>query len=449
MSTITLPYKPVNAKSRPLAVALTLTINGQSYDVTPLAHAPGSTRSYRLAKVGGDEAVYDVDAYADRVECSCPSYRKTHEGTSSLCKHSRGMIMVGLLEAPAVEAAPAPYAEHVAKLDAIAAAEAVVRSEAEAPAFDRDIYRAQNAVAEGRALWVSHRHLHTSEPASKPAPDHARDIVLIDDDGTALETPGEMDRRHVEEHAALVAVCELRADWLCDKPSEAECCPDEEPMPCRGCLTHDEPPADDERRHTFPADLDGTDWDDDHVWNLGADVEPEPEPEPDREVLALIENGAELEAEGEAPLADATPECFEAVAQGRADWAREFGWVPCPGFVTRENAIDLMTDDAIANGWAEYRDRSRAEAMRARKAAMDAPHVEPEPRTLEEQVRDHARELRAIGSPLHDLLAERAESLADQVRLVEATTVAQFRDRLDAMLDAEAARIEARRSTCC
>lgn len=58
-----------------------------------------------------------------------------------------------------------------------------------------------------------------------------------------------------------------------------------------------------------------------------------------------------------------------------------------------------------------------------------------EPRSLEHQVRDHARELRAQGSPLGDLLAEQAEQLADQIRYLEATTVEQYRDRLDAALD--------------
>jgi hypothetical protein len=77
-------------------------------------------------------------------------------------------------------------------------------------------------------------------------------------------------------------------------------------------------------------------------------------------------------------------------------------------------------------------------------------HSEPGPRSLAVQVEDHARELRAVGSPLHDLLAERAEGLAAQIRLVDATTVEQFRDRLSAMLDAAADAAEARhRAACC
>ena len=129
MTSLLAPRPASNAKSsaRPLDVSLLLTINGQSYEVTPLAHAPGGARSFRLAKVGGDDAVYDLDAFADRIECSCPSHRKWHAGTSSLCKHSRALIMAGLLDYPTV-AAPASYAEHMAKLAVIAGASFMVKA---------------------------------------------------------------------------------------------------------------------------------------------------------------------------------------------------------------------------------------------------------------------------------------------------------------------------------
>jgi hypothetical protein len=353
MSTITAPAPAVNAKSRPLTVELLLTINGQAYHVEPTAHAPGGTRSYRLAKRGGDEAVYDVDAHADRIECACPSYQKSHAGTSSLCKHGRAMVMVGLVDYPdeTADAARAAYDSAREKLAAIAEAESVVRSEAEnqadvitlnspapvAPAFDADFYRAQNAVAERRALWLSHRHLHTSDPLPA-APDHARDIVLIDDDGTLLPTFAEIDQKHKADHEAKVA------EVLEGRPFLPACCPDDEILPCAACLSHD-----------GPADLSDDAWDDSHRWE------------------------------------------------------------------TTDFAAD--PDD-------------------------DGP-AEPPARSMAVQVDDHARELRAIGSPLGDLLAERAESLAAQIRLVEATNVEQFRDRLDCLLDAEAERIRARHAACC
>ena len=65
-------------------------------------------------------------------------------------------------------------------------------------------------------------------------------------------------------------------------------------------------------------------------------------------------------------------------------------------------------------------------------------------RSLAEQIDDHARGLRAMGSPLGDLLAERAEALAAEVRFLDASTVGQYRDRHEAMLDSVRAEAEAR-----
>lgn len=220
------------------------------------------------------------------------------------------------------------------------------------------------------------------------------------------------------------------------------CCEPAEISPCSACVNV----------HTLPDDLSGDDWGDGFRWEPG----PDPDPETDPEVLELIEAGAELEAEGEGPLADATPECFEAVAQGRADWMREFGLVPFVDWVSKDNRDDLLAEGAILDGWACYRDKEFEDARRARTSAMLAAEDaliaarELPTRTLAEQVDDHARELRSIGSPLHDLLAERAASLAAQIRLVEATTVEQFRDRLEAMLDAARDAAESRlQSGCC
>ncbi len=491
MSTLLSPArstKPIRRRepARALDVSLVLTINGQSYDVSPVAHAPGALKSYRLAKVAGDLAVYDLDAFGDRVACTCPSYLKTHEGTTSLCKHGKSLVTVGLVDYPDVgsthidEPTPDAYTSALAKMTALAEAELVVRGTAEGIAeeaeraefareyearvlaermavdepkpevisdlpptrvvapFDAHLYACQNAVAERRALWLGHRHLHTSAPLPvrmtiATNDSHPAEPRLVDDDGTLLETSAEMDRRHCEEHAAAVA------ELLTDNPflptarqvEPIPCCEPSEVRPCETCATVHTP------LHTLPDDLSGDDWQDEFVWNANDDA-PAPDgwlPSAD-ELHQAEEDGFFEQSYGEAPLAHATPECFAAVATGRADWAREFGYVPSPGWVTTENAEDLITDEVVAEGWGEYRDRERAEAMRARKAEMETKADEPEARTLEDQVLDHARELRAIGSPLHDLLAERAEQLAGEIRYLDATTVAQYRDRREAALDA-------------
>jgi hypothetical protein len=346
MSTITAPRPRVNAKSRPLTVTLTMEINGAAYRVELIANAPGALKSYRLAKAGGDAAVYDVNAFADRVVCTCLSYTKTHEGTSSLCKHGRALVMVGLVDHPAEAAAPAFV--HVAdefdepgraaydtareQLAAIAEAEAAVRSEAEAPApvvkapihpttYDPQWQAALAAVSKGAAIWIDHRHLHTSDP---------------------LPTP----KAAVEAGPA--------------------CCPDDEVLPCTACVAHE-----------GPADLSDTDgWDDDHVWST-SDFAPDPD-------------------DDDGP------------------------WWTDP--------VDPRTWDP----------------------SLDAEDDGPDARSLAEQVDGHARALRAVGSPLHDLLAERAEQLAEQIRFLGASTVEQYRDRLQAMLDVTRDAAEARMaSRCC
>ncbi len=82
------------------------------------------------------------------------------------------------------------------------------------PSKCNDDYRmAVDAVAEGRASWEWDRPIPV-----RPAPE----VHLVDDDGTPLETPAEMARRHRDEHAALVAVAELRADFLVDRPSDED-----------------------------------------------------------------------------------------------------------------------------------------------------------------------------------------------------------------------------------
>jgi hypothetical protein len=273
---------------------MVVSIDGIHYSVSPLAPAPGASKAYRFNKLSGDEAQHDLDETADGASCTCGSFVWRHDGLDDLgCKHIRAARHLGLI--------------------------------AEAPERDDDARAAYDDAREAEAL------------AANPA----RDIVLLDDDGTPLETPAEMDARHRAEHAAKVA------ELMTDNPFLPACCPDDEVLPCTACVAHE-----------GPADLSDDGWDDSFVW---------------------------------APTAD-------------------------------DGRMTIATDDG---------------------------HSEPGPRSLAEQVDDHARELRAQGSPLGDLLAERAESLAAQIRLVDASTVSQFRDRLDCLLDAEAARVEARHAARC
>ncbi len=334
MSTITSTRPRVNAKSRPLTVEMVLTINGQTYDVEPMAHAPGALKSYRLAKrLGGDSAVYDLDAHADRIVCTCPSYTKTHEGTSSLCKHGRALVMVGLCDYPDSVTDPRDaYNDAREKLAALEVAEATVRAEAGqpapvAPAFDAELYRCQNAVAERRALWLAHRHLHTSDPL--PAPNPARDIVILDDDGTPLETSREMADRHRAEHEAKVA------ELMEGNPFLPACCPDAEPIPCRACVTH----------HGGPADLSDGSWDDDFVWSP-SDFTPDDAPGPDRRTLA---ERIDAEARHYRTIGTDFGDLIAATLAKLADEVRYLGaTTPAAYFDRREAALDAARDAAEA-----------------------------------------------------------------------------------------------------
>lgn len=212
------------------------------------------------------------------------------------------------------------------------------------------------------------------------------------------------------------------------------CCPSDEPMPCTGCLTHE-----------GPGDLSDGEWLDSWRWELGPDTDPDTDPETDPEVRELIEAGGELEAEGEEPLGYATPECFRAVAEGRADWMREFGLVPMPGWVTPENRDDLMSDDAIGEGWAEPIGRDRAEAMRARRLAGPPARVDVTAGLdLADQIDDVADAYRGNGTAFGAFLSKHLEGLSDRVRFLGATTLEDYEDRYKAMLDGVRAEAEAR-----
>jgi hypothetical protein len=176
MSTITRPRNPVKASSQPLNARLILEIRGVAYVVTRIEPGPDNMKAYRLEKIGGKGEVYDLARTNEGlVTCDCPSYIATHEGTSSCCKHGAAMIEVGLFK-PALYV-PDDYRPLPEEFDEVKPV---------AP-FDADFYSCQNAVAEGRALWLEHREMF--DPASPS-----------------------------------------------DEPAEGPCCPADEPMPCGACV---------------------------------------------------------------------------------------------------------------------------------------------------------------------------------------------------------------------
>ena len=396
MSTLLSSARSTKPIRRPVVASLVLTINGTPYDVEPIGNAPAGLRSFRLAKCSGDGATYDLDAFGDRVECSCPSYQKTHAGTTSLCKHGKSLVTVGLVdypkaaEAPAV--APLPDGPSETKCDdvilcslapAVSPECDVVTLPVEpharvVPVFDREPYRIANIVAKGDACWLIQRPRSTREPLPAAEP---RDVVIIDEDGTPLETPREMDRRHRAEHAAAVAELMDGSNPFLPVARQVEqvpCCPAEETEPCAGCVTPLIPlPA---------AEPSEADWQDFGEWASEVDTR-----------------------------------AWEARCEAEPDDADGEGW-------TDDDVITLGPDaEPIADG------------------------PEQDRRTLAETIDGEARHYRTLGTAFGDLMAETIERLAAEVRWLDASTPDAYMDRREAALDAARDAAEARLSSarCC
>jgi len=276
MSTITQDRRSVQPRSRkPVVAELTLHINGVPYVVNPIAADPDNTKAFRLVKALSD-AVYDCClTNAGTLQCACPDFSaRSGDQVGYRCKHLIGLVMVGLLDAPKVEAQPDPrvaYNDAREKLAAIAESEAVVRSEAKPPArvvpvFDREPYRIANIVAKGDACWLIQRPRPV--PATLPAPADAREPRLLDEDGSPLETSREMAARHREEHAVKVAE-------LMEGNPFMSCCLGDEPAPCAACIEAPSRDAEDEDPRYGPQDDGGGGWDayDDSRWTLAPDAE--------------------------------------------------------------------------------------------------------------------------------------------------------------------------------
>lgn len=103
---------PAPGPARPLGVGLVLRIEETWYSLSLLPGESGSLalRTWRLAKIGGDKAVYQVSElpYSEgRFACECGDWHFRHEGQADEgCKHIRailGLVELGLL-------APLPWA---------------------------------------------------------------------------------------------------------------------------------------------------------------------------------------------------------------------------------------------------------------------------------------------------------------------------------------------------
>lgn len=110
---------------------LTLTINGQSYAIRPIASdALGSNlRAFRLRKRGATgrdgsppAALYDVAETLYGPTCDCPDFVFHRDGVDPAgCKHVKALIAVGLLgrPAPAPMSTSAPRRSTVAGVDRV------------------------------------------------------------------------------------------------------------------------------------------------------------------------------------------------------------------------------------------------------------------------------------------------------------------------------------------
>lgn len=94
-------------------VSVVIRVNDHKYSLDPLPPGAGHVRGWRLTKHSARESgSYDVIQAADGLTtCSCPSYTSTHAGTSSLCKHARSLVTLGLLPSPACHDVTIPVAE--------------------------------------------------------------------------------------------------------------------------------------------------------------------------------------------------------------------------------------------------------------------------------------------------------------------------------------------------
>jgi hypothetical protein len=111
MATATTHKPGPNGKAK-LTVSLSLAIDYVVYVLTPIhPEAPDVFKAWRLAKRGGDGAVYDAAATAHGDTCTCPDQTYRHEGRDDTgCKHIQALRLMGLLDAvptPATEPAPA------------------------------------------------------------------------------------------------------------------------------------------------------------------------------------------------------------------------------------------------------------------------------------------------------------------------------------------------------
>lgn len=246
MATVATRKASVKSKTKaPLSVSLTLTINGTSYTVAPIAPGPDNTKAFRLEKQGGKGEVYDVcRTHFGTVECDCPSYEATYRGNGfATCKHGSACVQVGLFEAPAPD--PASLGRKFDGPDAIAARmdELDAPCAPPIPAFDPTPYAIAGVVARGAACWTN------AGPKGGPTPPCWTPAPTVEPPPCKACQPEPKPEPPAAEPPA--------------EPPYTIVMPEEPPYDdglIDPCAPEPETPADD--------DVVGDGWDDDHVWNI-------------------------------------------------------------------------------------------------------------------------------------------------------------------------------------
>ncbi len=100
------PARPFGEGILPVAAPAprrrTITIKGIAYRVEPIDPGEDATAAFRLSKMSGDGAIYDVvRTWYGTIECDCADYTYRRKGlTATPCKHGAALVAAGLIDPP-------------------------------------------------------------------------------------------------------------------------------------------------------------------------------------------------------------------------------------------------------------------------------------------------------------------------------------------------------------